>query len=226
MTSTTTCQPWIYPSSCLRFLWMLVFFPLPLISLLPPKSAQPNAKNIYILNKVDLVPRRAELEKIVALLKEKQPIKLRTDWDSTFHTSATTGEGVPELKQFLLANATSGDWEYSPDASTDQTKVKRFEEIIREQLFLHLRKELPYTLSQHIVRWTEDSASGAIAIDLILWTKSNSQKLIVIGTQGSKISTIGRGAQTEMSAAFGVPVDVRISVQVAGRKELSQLLAS
>ena len=42
----------------------------------------------------------------------------------------------------LMRNARKGDWELSEDRVSDQTPFERIQEIMREQMFLHLAQEV------------------------------------------------------------------------------------
>lgn len=50
-----------------------------------------------------------------------------------------------------MARAVPRPWEFERFAVTDQTDLKRTEEIIREKLFMRLNKELPYQLRQVLI---------------------------------------------------------------------------
>jgi len=51
-------------------------------------------------------------------------------------------------QQFLLCSAKPGAWEYSLSDYTDQPTLVLVEDTIREKLFLHLHKEIPYLVTQ------------------------------------------------------------------------------
>ena len=47
-----------------------------------------------------------------------------------------------------MASAKPGAWEYSVTEYTDQPALLLVEDIVREKLFLHLHKEIPYLVTQ------------------------------------------------------------------------------
>ena len=51
-------------------------------------------------------------------------------------------------KDFLVSSAKEGEWELLASGLTDTPPLKRVEDIIREKLFLHLDKEIPYVIDQ------------------------------------------------------------------------------
>jgi GTP-binding protein Era len=65
-----------------------------------------------------------------------------------FMSSALTGDGVKDLRDYLLSCTHPGVWEYSLTEHSDQTQMELVEDVVREKLFLHLHREIPYVLTQ------------------------------------------------------------------------------
>jgi GTP-binding protein Era len=85
------------------------------------------------------------------------------------------------------------------------------EDIIREKLFLHLHREIPYVLTQGNVVWEREGDTQIIYQNLTC--RSSSQASVVIGPGGSTIQTITAEAQTDIEAVLGCPVNLTLNVR-------------
>ena len=97
-------------------------------------------KITLIINKVDLVKK----DKMLPLLEKINTLKQILQ---VFCVSAQTGEGIKELKEYLIQLAPPAPWMFPEDELTDLPDRLFCAEITREKLFLYLRQELPYQLT-------------------------------------------------------------------------------
>ena len=51
-------------------------------------------------------------------------------------------------KDYLVSTAKEGEWEFLASGMTDTPPLTQVEGIVREKLFLHLKKEIPYVIDQ------------------------------------------------------------------------------
>ena len=96
--------------------------------------------------------------------------------------------------------------------TTDRSPQFIAQEIIREQLYHQLGKELPYASAVQVETWTE--RKGEIAIGAVIIVERDSQKPIVVGRAGSRIRELGIAGRAALSEAFGVPVHLSLFVKV------------
>ena len=68
----------------------------------------------------------------------------RVAFDEIFFISASTGDGVAELKATLSRAMPEGPWHFPEDQVSDATDRMIAAEMTREQLYLQLHAELPY----------------------------------------------------------------------------------
>ena len=47
-----------------------------------------------------------------------------------------------------MSCAQPGNWEYPADEVTDEPPLTLVEDIVREKMLVHFRKEIPYTVTQ------------------------------------------------------------------------------
>jgi GTP-binding protein Era len=102
---------------------------------------------------------------------------------------------------------------YGPDVLTDRTERFLAGELVREQLFLRLKQELPYATAVVVEGW-EERPKGDIVIDASIVVDRESQKAIVVGKHGSMIRDVGMAARKEIAELMGRPVHLRLNVRV------------
>ena len=93
-------------------------------------------KKYLILNKVDLTKK----DKLLTIATE---LNGRAPFDETFFVSASSGDGVPELKAHLAKLMPEGPWHFPEDEVSNAPERMLAAEITREQLYRQLHEELP-----------------------------------------------------------------------------------
>jgi GTP-binding protein Era len=161
---------------------------------------------LLALNKVD-VARRA------ALLELAERLNRDTTFAATFMISALTGDGVADLRRALAAQLPVGPWLYPEEQLADMPLRLLAAELTREQLFLQLHEELPYSLTVEPEKW-EERADGSVRIDQVVTVLRESQKPIVLGKGGRRIKAVGAAARAEIAAVLERPVHLFLHVQV------------
>jgi len=92
---------------------------------------------ILVLNKVDLV-RKEVLLTLATQLGE------RLDFEDVFMVSATSGDGVADLKAALAARVPDGPWHFPEEQVSDASERLAASGVTREQPCLQLHAEAPY----------------------------------------------------------------------------------
>jgi GTPase len=161
---------------------------------------------VTVLNKVDRLNRPRLAEALTAAAELDVPGEL-------FPISARTGEGVPELVRQLLTLLPEGPFLYPPEERTDLPESVRLAELIREQVLLRTRDELPHAAEVEIDE-IEERADGLLVISARVWAETESQKAILIGARGHMVRAIGTAARHEIEPALGRQVHLDLSVRV------------
>ncbi|MDV3256238.1 MAG: GTPase Era [Sphingomonas sp.] len=164
---------------------------------------------ILVLNKVDIA-RKSDLLGLAANLAE------RLKPEAVFMVSATTGDGVAELKAELARVMPEGPWHFPEDQLTDVTDRMVAAELTREQLYLQLHAELPYASAVVTEKW-EDRSDGSTVIHQQVLVERDSQKAIVVGKGGSRLKQIGAAARAAISEHLGRKVHLFLHVKVNPR---------
>ena len=99
-------------------------------------------------------------------------------------------------------------------ASDVSSRPTRFfvAEKIREQLFLKLGEELPYSCAIGIDKF--DESSDPVRIEATIYVERESQKGMVIGAGGAKIKDIGMHARHQIDKVLGTKVFLGLQVKV------------
>jgi len=165
-------------------------------------------KPIYLaLNKVDDVKAKHTLLELATWFTDRAP------WAQVFMLSALTGDGVKEMKDELSAALPKGPWHFPEDALTDMPMRMIASELTREQLFLQLQEELPYTLTVETETYSI-AEDGVAEIHQNIIVQNERQKMIVIGKGGSMLKTVGSRARVEIRRVSGAPCRLNLFVKV------------
>lgn len=161
---------------------------------------------ILILNKVDITPKEALLT-LTARLNE------RLQFDEIFMVSATTGDGVADLKATLAARMPEGPWHFPEEQVSDATDRMLAAEVTREQLYHQLHAELPYASAIETEKY-EERNDGSVVIHQQILVGRPTQRAIVLGKRGARIKEIGAAAREELSQLLGRKVHLFLHVKV------------
>lgn len=168
--------------------------------------SQKKLKAIAIINKIDLVERSTLLE--LAKTLDEYGI-----FERIFMISALKGDGVEDLTRYLAEQAPVGPWMYPEDDITNLPWRFLAAEITREQLFLRLDQELPYSLTVDTEHW-EEMENGQVKIHQVIYVMKESQKMIIIGKGGSMIKAVGTAAKQQLKRQLGKKVHLYLFVKV------------
>jgi GTP-binding protein Era len=170
------------------------------------KLKDQNRPTIVALNKIDLI-------KPPRLLKLTSSLNTEGFFTDTFMISALTGDGVEDLVAKLAESAPTGPWLYPKDQLSDVPLRMLAAEITREKLFLQLQNELPYSTAIETEEWNERK-DGSVRIDQTIYVQRNSQKMIVVGKNGTRIKSIGSVARCELEKLLERRVHLFLHVKV------------
>jgi GTP-binding protein Era len=158
------------------------------------------------INKIDEQPEDAQKidDSYIQLANSYQ-------WQSV-KFSAKTGAELSQLQDLLISHLQPGPFYYPPDLVTDQPERFIMGELIREQILLLTRQEVPHSV--------------AIAIDLVeespkitrvlatIHVERDSQKGILIGKGGTMLKSIGSEARQQIQKLIAGKVYLELFVKV------------
>jgi GTP-binding protein Era len=166
--------------------------------------AKMNIPKLALLNKIDLVSN----DKLANLKKQMQELNFEEVIPVSL-TQATEVQGIlTKIKRFLPY----GPPFYDPDDISDLPVRFFIQEIIREQIFLHLRDELPYASTVVVEQFKETENKIEIAANI--WLERKSQKIIIIGKQGQMIKKIRIASEKEIHRIMGKRIKLSLWIKI------------
>ena len=171
---------------------------------------------IVVINKIDI----SDQERVLELMKYWQD---RIPNAQIIPASAQERFNVDNILDAVVSRLPECPPWYDKDAFTDKNLRFFASEIIREQILLNYKEEIPYCCEVGIEQFKE----GAERYDIsaIIYVMRESQKGIIIGKGGSALKRTGTAARLEMEDFFQKKVFLQIFVKVdpdwrEDRKEL------
>jgi len=164
---------------------------------------------ICVVNKID----RAGPNELVPVLAEAAELD---GVDEVFPISARSGEGLPELVARLEELVPEGPYLYPPEDHSDQSSEVLLAELIREQVLNRTREEIPHSV-EVAVKEVSTRDDGLVTVRAEVWAETESQKRILVGKRGSKVTEIGTAARRSLESELGTKVHLDLQVKVRDR---------
>ena len=161
---------------------------------------------ILALNKIDLVHREALLGLADQLSKQR-------NFEQIFMISGLTGDGVDDLLTHLAQAVPEGPFLFPPDQLSDAPERWLAAEVTREQVFLQLHDEVPYSATVETENWQE-RPDGSVRVEQVIYVRRPGQRAIVLGEGGKRIKAIGARARAELARMLDRKVHLFLFVKV------------
>lgn len=104
---------------------------------------------------------------------------------------------------------------YPDDIKSDHPISFLIGEIIREKILLFTRDEVPHSCAVKVEKMTKNNNS--VGINATIICERNSQKVIIIGKQGSMLKRIGMAARKDIEKLLNKKVNLETFVRVEER---------
>lgn len=160
---------------------------------------------LLIINKIDL----ADQEKVVArraFWQEKVPNA------EIIPVSALHKFNIDRIWDRILELAPEGPAYFDKEELSDRPMRFFVAEMIREKIFLHCDKEVPYACQVEIESYEE--SENITHIRALIIVERDSQKGILIGKKGEMLKRIGRESRLDMEAFIGQKIFLETFVKV------------
>jgi GTP-binding protein Era len=161
---------------------------------------------VTVVNKIDRLSRARTLDALEAAAALNVG-------DEVFPISALRGTGIQELTAHLVGLVPEGPFLYPPEDVSDMSERVRIAELVREQVLVRTREEIPHAVEVEVEEM-EEREDGLLVIEARVWAESDSQKGILIGAGGRMIKSIGTAARREIEAALDRRVHLDLNVRV------------
>lgn len=165
-----------------------------------------SAKKILLINKIDLVKDKSELYKFVDSLDEKNI------FEAIIPISAEKAIGLDIVMAELGKSLPDNEFFYPLEGYNFQSINFEISEIIREKVIRFLGDELPYETAIFLENMLDSKTH--VDIEAIIYVARQSQKKIVIGSEGSKIKQIGTSARKDIENLLNRKVNLNLWCKV------------
>jgi GTP-binding protein Era len=160
------------------------------------------------INKVDTLKAKSLLLPILERLSKDDALR------AVVPVSATKGTNVDPLIGELWSLLPAGPPLYGPDMLTDRSERFLASELIREQLFLALRQEIPYAVAVVIEEWQERPEKNDVVIAANIIVEREGQRAIILGKKGAMIRDVGTRARGAISDLLQRTAHLKLHVKV------------
>ena len=160
---------------------------------------------LLLLNKIDK-SNQEQLEEQVQLWQEKVPNA------EIFPISALEGFNVSQVFSRIVELLPESPPFYPKDTLTDKPERFFVNEIIREKILMHYKKEIPYSVEIDTEEFFEEEE--IIRMRSVIMVERETQKGIIIGHKGAALKRVGVEARKDLEKFFGKQVHLELYVKV------------
>jgi GTP-binding protein Era len=170
---------------------------------------------VLIINKIDKLTAE-QVEESKALWQEIFPES------DVFAISALKGLNIEAMRDRIIELLPLCPPYFPKDALTDRPMRFFVSELIREQILLQYKKEIPYSVEVVVDSYKEEE--NLIRIGATLYVERDTQKAIIIGSKGAAIKKLGTDARTSIEDFLQKHIFLDLSVKVLKDWRNSELL--
>jgi GTPase len=147
----------------------------------------------------------------------------RTFGAAPYEISALHSEGLDALRAALLASLPASPFFYPEDEIAVQSVRFFVSELVRETIFEEYEQEVPYSAVVRVEEYRE--GSEPLFIRATVYVERESQKAIIVGSQGAAIRRLGERSREKIETFVGQPVylDLWVKALPGWRKKSSAL---
>lgn len=170
------------------------------------KEASDSTPIVMGINKADLL----RPEEVIPRTDAYRGLLPKAQW---LFFSARNGDGLGELMEILVAALPEGPRYYPIDQTTDFFIRDIAGELVREQIFLQMRDEVPYGTAVRVERF-KVRENGVTYINATIFVERENHKKMLIGANGAQLRKIGSGARREIEKLIDGKVYLELWVKV------------
>ncbi|EOA07475.1 GTP-binding protein, Era-like protein [Mycoplasma yeatsii 13926] len=188
---------------------------------LAPADEVIGKNDMFLLKQIENV----ETNKILVITKadsvsKEQLIQKASEWntyqnqfDEIIITSSLENINIDKLLDLIVKYLPETNFQFYDDNTvTDQPERFTIREIIRESILLKTGQEVPHSVAILIDQLEKNDDEINIVATIVV--ERQSQKGIIIGKQGSKISDIRYKSKKQLQEIFEKPVNLELFVKV------------
>jgi GTPase len=159
-----------------------------------------------LLNKIDLLKDKKSLLPLIANYQQLH------DFKEVIPLSALKRDGLDLLLEKVVSALPVGPAYFPEDQLTDQPARFMAAEVIREQVLLHTKEEVPHATTVVVDQFEEGSKLTRIAATI--YCERDGQKAILVGKGGQMLKKIGTAARLNIEKMLRTKVFLELFVKV------------
>ncbi len=164
----------------------------------------------FILNKIDQA-KASDIEAHTQWWSE------RVDFKAVISISALQKTNTKEMLEQIKLELPEGPEYYPKDQLTDKPERFFISEIIREKILEQYKQEIPYSTEVVVERFKETKTTRGedlVEINAIIYVSRETQKMIILGKNGSSIKQLGTEARKSIETWLENKVFLDLHVKV------------
>jgi GTP-binding protein Era len=171
------------------------------------KLAQRSGTPVFLLlNKIDLLK---DKKKLLPVIEDYRRLH---DFREVIPLSGLKKEGLDMLLDSIVSVLPAGPAYFPEDQTTDQPARFMAAEIIREQVLLATKEEVPYATTVIVEQFEE--GERLVRIAATIYCERDGQKAILVGKGGQMLKKIGTAARLNIERMLGTKVFLELLVKV------------
>ncbi|KAG0519258.1 hypothetical protein BDA96_09G248700 [Sorghum bicolor] len=161
---------------------------------------------LLVLNKKDLI-------KPGEIAKKLEWYQKFTNVDDVIPISAKFGNGVDDIKEWILSKLPLGPAYYPKDIASEHPERFFVGEIVREKIFVQYRQEIPYSCQVNVVSYkSRPTAKDFIQVEILV--EKETQRSIILGKDGKAIKMLATASRLDIEDFLQKKVYLEIEVKV------------
>ena len=166
------------------------------------------APSFLVINKIDQLSKE-QIEQSKTWWRE------HIEFEEIFEISALKNLNITFLFEGIKAHLPEFPPYFPKDQMSDRPERFFVSELIREQIFLQYKQEIPYSCEVAVETFKEPEYDGDVSrIRALIFVSRKSQKQILIGKGGEKIKKLGIASRKSIEAFIGTRVYLELFVKV------------
>jgi len=165
---------------------------------------------LLAINKIDTLRNKAEMLPVIEKYSRLHPFL------EIVPISALQADGLDLLLELMVKHLPEGAPLFPPDEVTDRSERSLVADIIREEVYMLYRQEVPYSVAVAIDEFREKDPEHGDKdyIRAIIFVEREGQKGILIGKGGRALKEVGTRARQQIEFLLGRPVYLELWVKV------------
>ncbi|CAG9784997.1 unnamed protein product [Diatraea saccharalis] len=185
--------------------------------------------SFLIINKVDKLKSKKQLLAIIRNLtngliagnpipgsekkkKKEQFEKGYSNFSDVFLVSSLKGDGVSDVRDYLINNAKPAAFQYNPEEWTDQSPESLIKEAVRAKFLDFLSQEIPYHIKIELEYYEEREEEDKIICCVLAECPTDRLVRLIGGAGGGRINQIKSNVRNDLMDLFKKQVSIDIKL--------------